>query len=668
MKNTYSKLYKYAIFSLFLLLLPNLALAKIPNDPNAEQWSFKDVRAYVAWEKATGSRDVVVAVIDNGFDTFHPDIYPNAWQNEDEIADNNIDDDKNGYVDDVWGWNFSSFDADHNGIYSDEELLGNNNPRPWVVGRQKIETDIHHGTLVAGIIGAVGDNNLAGAGINWHVRLMNLKVLEVNGVGNLSPLVHAIFYAVDNGADVINISLVGDVDKDVKDAIKYAYDRGVVVVAASGNDRVALNASPVYPVCADAGEKEQWVLGVTAIGEDHYLAQFSNTGASCIDITAPGIFVSSTMRYAPGYGLADLYKGGWSGTSFAAPFVSGAAALIKSIQPTWGPKQIYDAILKTVHRTPPTDPAAYQEIYGAGLLQINRAVDYAFEHSPSTHPLKSLLAIDLASGQYQENNIETNVSEQKTQNAFKNVDDIARYGSGFATVKYLGQNKAEVNIYSDLWSKIGTWQTDAKGKLQIIVGDVMGDSNREIILAPSYKDKQVLRVFDVAGKELKKLDIAVAHAGVSLGLVDNLTKKEILAVYLDNNEVKFHRFDKDLNVVKIFPLSFIKKTGQVSAGDIDGDGLQEYIVGGGVGDIPFIAYYANDGSLKRKFYGYSTSFLGGLNIAVGDWDRDGKDDVLVAPKSKTGSMWVWNYKSKKIIEGSFTLYDSTKFLPVYGQN
>ncbi|MEK7067917.1 MAG: S8 family serine peptidase, partial [Patescibacteria group bacterium] len=430
---------------------------------------------------------------------------------------------KNGFIDDVWGWDFSSYDANHDGIFTDAEMEGNNEPRPWVINRQNIDDDIHHGTLVAGIIGAVGDNNISGAGINWKVKLMNLKVLETRGQGGLSPLTRAIYYAVNNGANVINISLVGDVDTDVKKAIKYAYDKGVAVIAAAGNDRVAMNISPVYPVCADAGEKENWVLGVSAIGKDHYLAPFSNTGSSCIDLTAPGVNVSSTMRYAPGYGLDKLYGDNWSGTSFAAPFVSGAAALIKSIQPTWGPKQIYEAILSTVHRTPPNDVKAYEETYGAGLLQINNAVDYALSKKVSTHILSGFLAVNFNTGEIEENKIDdkNNIAVVR-QNALVKADDMVKYKDGYATVKTAKKGKSKVTLYDNQWKEVRSFEVKSNGKLRIAVGDIRGDANPEIILAPAYKDKNVMVVFDGNGKEAARFGINVQHEGVNHGLVDTV--------------------------------------------------------------------------------------------------------------------------------------------------
>lgn len=365
---------------IFNIKLPGLAMAKISNDPQSEQWGYEDTGVYRAWDVTTGSRKVVVAVIDNGFDRFHPDLRRNVWKNVDEIPNNRKDDDKNGYIDDVWGWNFVPEDINNNGKIDHSEKKGNNNPTPDVINLSDADIErgvFHHGTVVAGIIGARGNNKQDGAGLNWRVRLMNIKILGNSGSGAVAPLAQAIRYAVNNGADVINVSMVGDESADLKTAINYAYRKGVVIVAAAGNNFSDLNLGPGYPICIDATSSKMLVLGVSAIGKDHRLARFSNVGSDCIDITAPGVGINSTARYSPPDGLLETYRRDWQGTSFAAPFVSGAAALIKSIQPTWRSKEIYQAILKSVHRTPPDDPEAYAELYGWGLLQVDKAVEYA---------------------------------------------------------------------------------------------------------------------------------------------------------------------------------------------------------------------------------------------------------------------------------------------------
>lgn len=373
----------------FFLLGIGETKAVMPNDPVASQWAYEHIGLYKAWDHAIGASEVVVAVIDNGVDFLHPDLEANAWKNVDEVPNNDLDDDNNGYTDDVWGWNF----VDNNG-----------DPRPNVdnlSATDREDATFNHGTLVAGLIGATGNNGLDGVGVNWHVKIMSIKILDNDGEGDIVPLSPAILYAVDNGAKVINISAVGfengDRD-DISQAIKYAYEKGVVVVAAAGNGNTFLNETPLYPICADLGSVEQMVLGVSAIGFDHRLTLFSNTGSDCVDITAPGIDVTSTVRFSPTNGLTQRYGGGWSGTSFAAPLVSGAAALIKSIQPDWGAKEIYTALLSTIHHTPGQNEVVYANLFGKGLLQIDKAVKYAVDRINSVRSIKTIVVVRSKTG------------------------------------------------------------------------------------------------------------------------------------------------------------------------------------------------------------------------------------------------------------------------------
>lgn len=386
----------FFLFILLALLLAFPVWAKIPNDPEVKQWAYEDTKVFDAWNYFTGSKAVTAAILDNGFDTFHPDLYDNAWRNEDEIPNNQADDDNNGYIDDVWGWNF---------------VDNNNDPRPEVDKMNELEKAdgvFNHATLIAGLIGAVGDNNLGMAGINWRVKLMNLKVINASGEGDFQFLPIAIRYAVDNGANVINISLVGtdtpETHKQVKEAIKYAYEKGAAVFAAAGNSMESLADYSHYPICADADEKEQWIFGVSAITESHHLAIFSNTGGGCIDITAPGVDVTSTVRFSPTNGLTKMISGGWRGTSFATPLVSGVAALLKGIHPEWQAKEIYQALATTTHHTPGQDEVVYAKLFGAGLLQADKAVEYALRKITRD---ENLLVFDENTGQGAVKNLAT---------------------------------------------------------------------------------------------------------------------------------------------------------------------------------------------------------------------------------------------------------------------
>ncbi len=390
----------FSFFLIAALLIPQAALARTPSDPHAAQWGYTLLDTEAAWEVTQGSRDIVVAVIDNGFDTFHPDLYPNVWQNEDEIAGNGVDDDLNGYIDDRYGWDFHVDSEDRTVSGTEVVARGDNDPRPDVLRlfalEETVRDHIHHATIVAGIIGAVGDNAQDGAGINWQVKLMNLKITDANsGRGNPETIVDAVYYAVDNGADIINFSVVGPTSEEITEAITYAYEHGVAMVAASGNEWRDLDQSPQHPICADIGDPIEKILGVSAVQEGRFFASFSNIG-SCIDITAPGVNISSTVRYAPNHGLTERYRGGWQGTSFGAPYVSGVLALIKSIHPGWGPDELYDIAISSVSRTPPEDPVAYEQLFGAGLVQAGAAVEEAYRRKALLGPTVTSLQLQSA--------------------------------------------------------------------------------------------------------------------------------------------------------------------------------------------------------------------------------------------------------------------------------
>lgn len=627
---------------------PAAVFAKIPNDPLALQWAYEDAVVPAAWERVTGSRDVVVAVVDNGFDTFHPDLYENAWKNEKEIPDNGLDDDGNGYADDVWGWNFVPEDTNRDGDIDETEQLGNNDPRPPVVGipeEEKTNKALHHGTAVAGIIGAVGDNGVFGAGLNWKVRLMNVKIVDNTGVGTILHFDRAIRYAVDNGADIINVSLVSDEKPGLREAIKYAYDHGVAVIAAAGNEGVFLGGFPRYPVCSDAGESEQLVLGVSAIDETHHLAPFSNYGGDCIDITAPGVNVSSTIRYAPQYGFPDQYRGGWRGTSFAAPIVSGTAALLKSIHPEWGPKEIYKTLVAAVNKTPTQHEDEYRQLFGAGRVQTDKAVTLAMETVRPSHRFSHLLAVDEKTGRVEERARDVLVSVDSAS-PIRAGDAVAAvsHGNKVYTVVVKEEKKrgktvnAVVTVYTGQWQKRASWNMPAKGPMTVAAGDILGDDAPEVIVAPAYADKRVYDVFSLFGALIHRVDEILPHKGVTLGLAwrGNTGKRDVLAVYDTRGSLAIHHMNGDKEEVRQILIPALNRVGAVSGGDTDGDGLQEYMIAFPDGAEPRLTFYDENGDFMQEFYALPSELKTGIRMAVGDYDGDGKDDIAVAPARGRG--------------------------------
>ncbi|MFA6500635.1 MAG: S8 family serine peptidase [Patescibacteria group bacterium] len=264
-----------------------------------------------------------MAVIDDGVYTGHPDLDSNIWINNGDIEGNGKDDDHNGYIDDRWGWNF-------------------------IANSKDMTTLGTHGTMVAGIIGAESNNNTGISGINWNVKLMPVIACNNSGCGD-QAITSAVKYAVDNGADIINLSLAGSVfnyTDDFNTAIKYAFDRNVLVVVAAGNGDVEggigrnLNTTKVSPVCNDGNEN--MVLGVGAINANNQITSWSNYG-NCVDVYAPGENIVSTA--VPAHSTLSGFYDTADGTSFSTPIVSGIAALIKAKYPEIKNTAIRDRII-----------------------------------------------------------------------------------------------------------------------------------------------------------------------------------------------------------------------------------------------------------------------------------------------------------------------------------
>ena len=274
--------------------------------------------ATINWSYGTGA-GIVVAVIDTGIDFNHPDLAANVWTNTAEAPGNGVDDDGNGYVDDILGWNFVANNGD-------------------------VADDNGHGTHVAGIIGAVGNNGIGMVGTAWQAKIMGLKALNSNGKGLDSNVAAAIRYAADNGADVISLSWAGlGTSQSVFDAISYAHDIGITVVAAAGdqNDNV-LN---YYP----ASFWNVITVGSLQTYDSSKKSTSSNWGAR-IDVSAPGEDILSILAAGTSFGIpltSDYTRA--SGTSMSAAFGSGIAAMELSAHPDYSNEQVRQAIIMTKH-------------------------------------------------------------------------------------------------------------------------------------------------------------------------------------------------------------------------------------------------------------------------------------------------------------------------------
>ena len=283
-----------------------------------------DIDAAKAWDVSVGSKDVLVGVIDTGIDHSHPDIAPNYWTNPGETgvdsngkdkSTNGVDDDANGYVDDFRGWDFVNNDND--------------------------PMDDHaHGTHCAGVIGARGNDGAGVAGVNWNVSLVGLKFLSGSGSGTLEDAVKAIEYGTTLGVNLTSNSWGGGgYSPTMFDAISSADARGILFVAAAGNDSNNNDNRPSYPASYDVPN----VVSVAASDNKDQMAYFSNSGIRTVHVAAPGVDVWSSV---PGGRYQNM-----SGTSMATPHVAGLAALIKGAIPDATSAQVRSRIINGVDRS-----------------------------------------------------------------------------------------------------------------------------------------------------------------------------------------------------------------------------------------------------------------------------------------------------------------------------
>ena len=320
--------------------------ATTPNDPGYSQlWGLNnigqsggtadaDIDAPEAWDIQKGNQNLVIGVIDTGVDYDHPDLSANIWTNPGEIAGDGIDNDSNGYIDDVRGWDFASND---------------NNPM-----------DVHgHGTHVAGTIAGKGNNGVGVTGVAWNAKIMPLKYLNDSGVGPTSNAILAINYATAKGVKLTNNSWGGGgYSQALYDAINTAGQQGALFIAAAGNSSQNTDTTPAYPASYDLAN----IISVASTTRTDGLSWFSNYGATTVDLGAPGSDIYSAW---PNSTYNTI-----SGTSMASPHVTGAAALLWSQNPTWTAQQVKDRLMQT---TDPISALSGKTVTG-GRLNINNAL------------------------------------------------------------------------------------------------------------------------------------------------------------------------------------------------------------------------------------------------------------------------------------------------------
>lgn len=344
-----------------------------PNDfrfYDGSQWNLKntgmyggtagaDIDAPAAWDLRNSASNVIVAVVDTGVRLTHEDLRGNLWTNPGETgidragrdrATNGVDDDGDGYIDDVHGINAINQSGNPNDDYG-------------------------HGTHVAGIIGATGNNSVGIAGVAWRVRLMALKALDSTGEGSISDVIECLDYARAHGARVVNASWGSYqfTSQALRDAIAALRDAGIIFVAACGNSAGDNDANPLYPASYEFDN----IVAVAASTRSDGIAGFSNWGRTTVDLAAPGSVFST-------WNGSDSDYRSFDGTSMAAPHVTGAVALVWAINPSLPYRQVINTILAN---TDPLPAFAGKSVTG-GRLNLALTLSDVVLASPETSPPK----------------------------------------------------------------------------------------------------------------------------------------------------------------------------------------------------------------------------------------------------------------------------------------
>lgn len=579
----------------------------VPNDTHyTNQWYLRRIKAPEAWSFKSSSPAVVIAIIDSGVQIQHPDIQPNLWSNAGEIENNRKDDDGNGLVDDRYGWDFV-----------------NNVPDPSPKFKKGFtEAGVLHGTIVAGIAAASGNNNEGVTGISWKSKIMSLKALDDTGNGDTASVAKAIDYAVAKGANIINLSFVGfSYSRTLKEAIERAVNADVIVVAPAGNEESAghgvnLNSKPIYPACYKDDKKKSLVVGVAATDAIDQKAFFSGYGNDCISLSAPGVSFYSTSVYAPNQLLPgkifnEYYDGYWSGTSVAVPVVSGALALIQGANPLLSTSQSIQKLLETTDDINALNPD-YSGQLGRGRINLFAAV------SAATASLKTKEARII----------------------------IAPAGKIEPFVKITNQSGIMIDEFL-------AYDRSYKGGINVASGDMNNDGDDEIITAPSSGLESDIKIFDKDGKFISHFLAYPASfkGGVNIAVADLNSdgKYEIITAPASGRQSDIKIFTgegKFLRSFLAYPASF-KGGASVAVGDVMGSSTPEIVVGSGKTGIPQVKVFSDSGKLLSNFLVDKPNAATGLRVAVLDIDgnvRRRQGEILVTRQSGSPKALITDFK------------------------
>ena len=574
-----------------------LSASVSPNDfYYVNQWYLSKIKTDKAWEKISTSPDVIIAVIDSGIQITHPDLAKNIWVNEREIEASGKDDDNNGFIDDKYGWDFV-----------------NNVPDPspkFIEGWT--ESGISHGTLIAGIIAATGNNNQGVSGVTWEAKIMALKAFNDRGEGKISDIIRAIDYAINNGAHIINLSFMNlEYSASLQEAISRAHRAGLIIVAAAGNELGGGNGyntseKPVYPACYDGKLiGENMVIGVAATDALDQKANFSAYGEKCIDISAPGISFFGAITQGGNLNNPELiYDGYWSGTSMAAPLVSGTLALIMQANPELSRQEIVSILFASSDDISKLNPN-YPNQLGNGRLNVDRAVEMA------KAKLYSRLGLLL---------VRADKNETLDKNGEKKEASFRGPNGTFSSA-------AKTEIFSD-YDELKTADLNGDGNFELVLGGAIGAEPKVKIMTNDGRLKKEFLAYD---KNFR------GGLSLALGDVDGDGKIEIIVGAKAGGNGRLKIFDQQGNLKKEINAYDRNFKGEIvlAAGNIDGKGADEIVLGFGSGTSPSIRILSGDGKLIGAFFAYDKNYLGGIELGVANLDglkNGAKAEIIVLPR------------------------------------
>lgn len=607
---------EYALDSSVEYAQPNyiMELAAVPGDPNYhQQWAHQKMNSEAGWNLETGVQSVVIAIIDTGVDWDHPDLSANIWSNAGEIPDNGIDDDSNGFTDDIRGWDFVDI-GDDCGMAVEEDIAPPDNDPMDFYG---------HGTLVAGAAASVGNNSAGGTGVAWNCAIMPLRVgVAERDSGNAciitSWVIQAVYYAGNNGADVICLATsVRSVPSALIDALDLAYSQGAVIVSAAGN--YGSNGA-VYPAAYPK------VIGVAATDQSdqraiwgEYVPSYnpaieSNFGAG-INVAAPGSAIYSTA-FDNNYGTVN-------GTSMSTALVSGLAGLIRSRHPAMSNAEIMKVIYST------TDPVNSDKYIGTGRINVARALQM------SSVPIAEITAPAM------EEMLTVNYAVTGSAGGANFSSYTLQYGQRFYPGSWttIPTSTAPVND-----GVLGTWSIDSitdnlSYTLRLTVYDTDGNASISEVIV--YVQKNIQTGWP------QTIDYSFHGDGIAAGDLDNDGDSEVVMAALqslDRTPAENHylyAFNSDGSQTAGWPVTFLKH--YISAptlADLTYNGKLNVVVAG-------CDYGYPTATVKFHVFDDQGSYLPGWPVSipdsmviwfqtpsVGDIDNDGSLEI-VFPSRRT---------------------------------